>query len=287
MVFAIVFAFFALKSLKFLVLEKSFQVTIGGVILIYLFMVNDIFNINGVRFWTAAWVGVYCIFQIFRNGNKKYFLLALCTPFFHGAFWVYLAVITFAYFSKWSQKIWIVLFFVSFFISNISIDFVRGLIDILPPFIAGMARSYTDTDYIQERAASGSGFFWVAQTFGFMGMIYRNLLMFLFIRNINRVSSNPKSKKLFSFLLIWMTFVNFTMPIPSLGGRFMSMSYPIIAYIWLVNFYGVKYKKVLLAMPFIFIFSFYREFILYTKVLEPEFYISSPFYLIYKYMIIV
>lgn len=283
MVFAIVFAYFGLKSLRFLTSEPKFDASLSCLILVYLFMINQIFNINGVRFWTAAWIGVYCIFQIFRNGNKKYFLLALCTPFFHGAFWVYILVITFAYFSKWTQKVWVVLFFISFFVSNISVDFVRGIIGYLPPFIAGMAQSYTDAEYIQERSAEGSGFYWVAEIFRFSVKVYMNYLVWLFIKNSSRINANPKTKSLFAFLLIWMTFANFTMPIPSLGGRFMVLAYPVIAYIWLVNFKGVKYQKVLHAMPFVFLFSFYTQFLLYKNVLSPTFYFSSPFYLLYKY----
>lgn len=282
---AMVFALYALKSLQFLVLEKEFQVTIGGIILLYLFMINDIFNINGVRFWTAAWIGVYCIFQIFRNGNKRYFLLAFVTPFVHAAFVVYLIVIIGAYFVKKSHRPWVILFFLSFLVSNLSVDLARSIIDRLPGTIGRLAAAYTDEDYIQKRASSGSGFFWVTQTFAFMVKVYMNVLVFLFIKNINQVSSNPKSKKLFSFLLIWMTFVNFTMPIPSFGGRFMAMAYPIIAYIWLVNFYNVKYTKVLYAMPFIFLFSFYRTVLYYNKVLDPSFFVSSPLYLVYKYLI--
>lgn len=285
LLFAVVFAIFALRSLQFLVLEKEFQVTVGGIILLYLFMINDIFNINGVRFWTAAWIGVYCIFQIFRNGNNRYFLLAFVTPFVHAAFVVYLIVIIGAYFVKKSHRPWVILFFLSFLVSNLSVDLARSIIDRLPSTIGRLAAAYTDEDYIQERASSGSGFIWVTRTFGFMVKVYMNLLVFLFIKNINRVSSNPKSKKLFSFLLIWMTFTNFTMPIPSLGGRFMAMSYPIIAYIWLVNFYNVKYTKVLYAMPFIFIFSFYKTILQYNKVLDPLFFVSSPLYLVYKYLI--
>lgn len=283
MVFAIVFAYFGLKSLRFLTSEPKFDASLSCLILVYLFMINQIFNINGVRFWTAAWIGVYCIFQIFRNGNKKYFLLALCTPFFHGAFWVYILVITFAYFSKWIQKVWVVLFFISFLVSNISVELVRGIIDSLPSFIAGMAQSYTDEGYIEERAAAGSGFYWVAEFFRFAVRVYMNYLVWLFIKNSNRITANPKTKALFAFLLIWMTFVNFTMSIPSLGGRYMYLAYPIIAYIWLVNFKGVKYQKVLHAMPFVFLFSFYTQFLLYKNVLDFTFYFSSPFYLIYKY----
>ncbi|WP_449387656.1 EpsG family protein [Chryseobacterium lineare] len=284
MVFAIVFTFFALKSLKFFIAEKNYSTSLACFILLYLFMINQIFNINGVRFWTAGWIGVYSIFQIFRNGKYQYFLLLLCAPFFHGAFWVFLGVSVIAYFGKNFYKLWTILFFVSFLVSNISLDLVRNYIDLFPTFIVKMAESYTDESYIQGKASGGTGFYWIAATFDFLTRVYMNFLVYLFIKNSKEIIDNAKTKYLFSFLLVLMVFVNFTMAIPSLGGRYMLLSYPIIAYIWLVNFKGRKYNKVVYAMPVIFSFSFYVQAVLYMKVLEPVFYFSNPIYLLYLYL---
>lgn len=85
MFFSIVFAFFMLKSFRFLTAEKKFNLSLASFILAYWFVNNDIFNINGVRFWTAAWIGIYAIFQIFQRNDKRYWLLVLVTPFFHGS----------------------------------------------------------------------------------------------------------------------------------------------------------------------------------------------------------
>jgi hypothetical protein len=284
MVFAIVFSFFALKSLKFFVAEKNYSTSLACFILLYLFMINQIFNINGVRFWTAAWVGVYSVLQIFRNGKNKYFLLLLCTPFFHGAFWLFIVITIIAYFGKNLNKVWAVLFFVSFLVSNVSLDLVKNYIDLFPTFIVKMAESYTDESYVQQRESGGTGLYWIAATFNFLVRVYMNFLVYLFIKNSKEIIDNAKTKYLFSFLLVLMVFVNFTMAIPSLGGRFMLLSYPIIAYIWLVNFKGRKYDRVLYAMPVIFSFSFYVQIMLYVKVLEPVFYFSNPLYLLYHYL---
>ena len=89
MFFAAIFAFFQLKTFRFLTTEDNFNNSLVCVLLAFLFTYNQIFNINGMRFWTAAWIGVYSIFQIFLNDNKKYFLLALCTPFFS---WLFLVI---------------------------------------------------------------------------------------------------------------------------------------------------------------------------------------------------
>ena len=130
------------------------------------------------------------------------------------------------------------------------------------------------------------GFYWVSKLFGTLVRLYMNFMVYLFIKNAKDIKANSKSKALYLFLLVYMTFVNFTMPVPSLGGRYMVLAYPIIAYIWLVNYKGVKYKKMMYAMPFVFWFSIYGWVRYYMSVLEPTFFVSNPFYLIYKYLIV-
>lgn len=287
MFFAIVFAYFSLKSFKFFTKEDEFDASLSSYVLAYLFMSNQIFNINGMRMWTAAWVGVYALLQIFGNKDKRYFLLLLTTPFFHGSFWIFIAVTLLAYFFMKFEKLWIIGFFVSFFVGSIALELLGEASDLLPMFMQRMIASYTDAEYVQQRAQGGTGFYWVAKLFGTLVRLYMNFMVYLFIKNAKDIKANTRSKTLYLFLLVYMTFVNFTMPVPSLGGRYMALAYPIIAYIWLVNFKGVKYKKMMYAMPVVFSFSilwmFYRE---YPTVLEPDFLISSPFYLFYKYLVI-
>lgn len=285
MVFAMIFAYFMLKSLRFLTSEEKFNYSIAALILAYLFTTNQIFNINGVRMWTAAWVGVYALFQIFRNGNKRYFLLLLTTPFFHGSFWIFIAVTIMGYFLMRFDKVWVVLFFVSFFVGSIALEILQDASDQLPTFMQRMISSYTDPDYVKLRSGPGTGFWWVGRLSSTAIRFYMNIMVYLFIRNSHMIKANPKTKALFMFLLVYMTFVNFTMPVPSLGGRYMRLAYPLIAYIWLVNFKDVKYQKYLYAMPFVFWFSIYGQINQYLAVLDKSFFISSPFVLVYKYLI--
>lgn len=282
---AIVFAFFALKSLRFLTKEEKFDFSIASLILVYIFMQNDIFNINGLRFWTAAWIGVYSIFQVFRNNNDKYFILIFLTPFFHGSFWIFIAVVLMARFLRKFEKTWVILFFASFFIGSIALELLRDASDILPAFMQRMISSYTDAEYVELRTEGGSGFIWVARLMDFLVRFSINFMVYLFIRNSKMIKANSKTRNLYLFILVWMTFVNFVMPVPSLGGRYFQLAFPIVAYIWMVNFKDVKYKDFLYALPFVYWFVLYTQFTRYSQVLEPDFYISSPFYLIYKYLI--
>lgn len=287
MVFAIIFAFFSLKTFRFFTGEDKFDTTLSSLILAYLFMANQIFNINGMRFWTAAWIGVYALFQIFWNKNKSYFLLLIITPFFHGSFWVLIAVVVIAFILMRYEKVWAVSFFISFFVGSITVEILQDASDFLPIFIQRMIASYTDPEYIKLRNESGTGFFWVSKLFNTLVRFYLNFMVYLFIHNSKAIIANPKTKSLYLFLLVFMSFVNFTMAVPSLGGRYMILAYPIIAYIWLVNFKGVKYKNYLYSMPIVFSFSIYGWIQRYLLVLDLEFFITSPFYLIYKYLIVI
>lgn len=286
MFFAIVFTYFSLKSLRFITQEEKFNTSITSYILVYLFLYNQIFNINGVRFWTAAWIAIYCIFQIYRNNNKKYYLLALLTPYFHGAFWVYLAILAIAQVFRRFEKTWIILFISSIFISTISIEFIEYFQPYLPTFLSKMVNSYTSLEAIERRSnISGLGSIF-ANIFKYLILFYINIIIIIFIKNAKKINQNQKTKNLYLFLLVWMSIFNFLFFVPSLGNRFITLSYPIIAYIWLVTFENKKYNYIILILPFIFLWNIREQIIHYSMVLTLDFYISNPFYLIYKYIFI-
>ena len=73
--------------------------------------------------------------------------------------------------------------------------------------------------------------------------------------------------------------------VPSLGNRFIQLSYPIIAYIWLVIFKDEKYNRFILFLPLVFMWDIQKVLSYYFQVLDFWFYFSSPIYLIYKYII--
>ncbi len=287
MVFAIVFAFFALKSFHFFTKEDKFDKSLASYILVYLFMINQIFNINGVRMWTAAWIGVYALLQIFGKGNKRYFLLLFTTPFFHGSFWIFIVVVVLAYLLMRFDKVWVVAFFISFFVGSIAVELIQNASNSLPVFMQHMIASYTDAEVIAKRnQIDYQTFDWVSRLMNFIVRFYMNFMVFLFIKNSASIKAETKTKNFYLFLLVYMTFVNFTMPVPSLGGRYIVLAYPIIAYIWLVCFKDVKYQKFLYAMPFVFWFSIRGQILYYLSVLDFTFFVSNPFLLIYHYLIV-
>lgn len=282
MVFAFVFSYFSLKSFKFLTSENKFNFSIVSLILCYFFLYNQIFNINGVRFWTAAWIAVYCIFKIYRSNNIFYLILALLTPFFHGAYWIFLVILLLSFVLKRFERTWIVLYIISFFVSGFAVEVIKNLSDLLPTFLYKLAVSYTSEDKLNLQ---WSGYGWITILFKNLTGFYLNLIIFLFIWQRKNIKLNDKIYRLYLFLIMWVTIFNFLMFVPSLGNRFIVLAYPIIAYIWLVQFKDVKYQKVILCLPLIFIWDIQKQVQYYMQVLDVGYFFSNPIYLVYKYML--
>lgn len=282
-IFSIVFAFFQLKCLKYLVLNRDFQISTLCMLLVLLFTWNQIFNINGMRFWTAAWIGVYCIFKIFYENKNRYFLLAILTTFFHGSFWIFFAMMIVAKLFSRFEKAWIILFIISVITSNILLEIIHGFSGYLPSFLQNSFETYTDSSYIKG-LSQGSGFYWVDQIFKIISRLYINILVVMFIFSKNKKWLDVNEYKLYSFLLVWMTFCNFGLAIPTLGGRFLQLSYPIIAFLWLSFFKRMQYNRFIYFLPIAFFMLIYHQLGHYALVTDFFFYVSSPFILIPQYL---
>lgn len=285
MAFAIVFAFFQLKALKFLVEEENWRNGLFCIILAAFFTWNQIFNINAMRFYTAAWIAVYAVFQIFLKGRKRYLMLLAITPFFHTSFFLISSVIVFAFFLKRFELFWIILFIVSFFGSTVFAEIINMVADYLPDFMAETARGYTDEERLySDITFSGSGFWWVPMMFDRLYKIYTNLIVALFIINRNKIKKD-KCKNLYLFAVIFMTFINFSIPIPALGRRTIVMIYPIIAYIWISYFGTKKHSWLIYIFPIIWAWQIMTYFNYYNTVIDFSFLVSSPIYMIAKYLL--
>jgi len=276
-VYAAIFAFFMLKSFKFLTNEKNFDNSLASFILAALFILsNSIFNINGVRFWTAAWMGVYSIFQIFKNNNRRYFLLALCTPVVHVSFYFFVAILLIAYFTKKYERFWIIMFISSFIISNFSATILNALSQFLPSFISNTIQTYLT--YKMEISSH-------KYIIGIVEWIFVNIIVFVFYRNKEKIKLQPIVYNIYLFLVVFIVFVNLTMPVQSIGNRFIELAMPIIAYIWLVAFKSRKYNFVLYMFPVVYLYKYALLAIFYMEVTEFDFYVMNPFYLIFTYLL--
>ena len=280
---ALIFAFFQLRALRFFTLHDNYKDSVFCFILFGLFIWNQIFNINGLRFWTAAWIAVYSCFQIFVNKNNRYLFMALLTPFVHGSYFLFVLIIGVYYLLGRFEKPWRVFFLVSFIISTISVELTQNTVSFLPEIFSRKVEFYTDAQYIEERA-SGSGFWFVDKFFRTLSYIYINVLMCILIFKNGVSASSDSNRSLLRFLVIFISFANIFMPVPSVGGRFIQLTYPMIAYLWLSYFSDKKYSLVIYCLPFVWFMNIYYMAIHYMNVLDISFFVASPVYSALKYL---
>jgi hypothetical protein len=248
--------------------------------MVYLFLSIQIFQINGCRFYTAAWIAIYSLFKLYVDNDKRFIFLLFITPFVHKAYLLFILILLVAFISKRYDKVWGILFLLSFFSSEIFTELLSNNISILPEVISVWAGYYLEQEIVY---GDGGGFY---DLFNLMVRIYRNLLILLIIINSKIVKNNIKTKGLYEFLIVLAVFANLTMPISNLGSRFAMLTYPLIAYIWLLNLKN-SYKWLIQIMPLVYFYkAFYYDPQMYLKVLEPCFFFSSPIYLVVKYLLI-
>ena len=294
-VVSLVFSFFCLKSLKYFVTDKNFSNSIFCFILLYLFVSNQIFNINNFRFYTAAWIANFSLLKWLIDGNKKLLLLLFITPFFHGSFiLIPIMVIIYLFFCK-SYRYLTNAFVLSLVFSELSLEVFRNAIEYMPAesALALKMSVYTDENYVYKINEGGSGFIWVVRLLEAFTRILINVLVLVLIVNYNKYIRHTNFQQLFHFMLLIMIFANFTMFIPSTGNRFIILAMPLLAYIWLGCLLNTRNDKWLYLLGLLFVMQATLPFAIYSfpcvrlyfRVLESSFFCSSPLWLFLKYIL--
>lgn len=265
---AFVFTFFQLKCLKYFVKEENYSNSLICIILTCLFLWNNIYNINGARFWTASWISVYCVFKIFHDQKPQYFLLALCLPMIHASYLVFPIILLLALFLQKYKKSLIILFCFSWVFSIIATDFNVQLpqwIE-LPFAISRKFDFYTSEEYI-DSLGKGTGFYWVSQFFKTVSRHFIEILILLISLHDKNVQ-NPKNLSIVRFMLILAIIANFGMIVPTFGGRIFVVNYALVAYSFLVTFGDSKYKELIYLLPFVWFMNLFYLFKDVTAVLD-------------------
>lgn len=280
MIFAVIFAVFQLKSLRFFTENINFTRSFFCYCLLFFFSWNQICNINGCRFWTSAWISIYIAFQVFKNNKRKYLLLSLILPFIHGSFWIIVILYGITYLSCQYDKIWTLIFCLSFVFSSLTLGIMQDNASYLPSFLSHYLY-YIEEDNLQRVGAyyGGRTIFENAIT------IFSNvlILVIVFIRN---KELDVDYKRILVFTLALLSFANFTMPIPSVGNRFLLVSYPLIAYCYLVYCPNGNFQKLAYLIPLLFLYRIYDIIDFYLLIINPIDVIITPIFGIIKHLVL-
>lgn len=279
LLFALVFTFFAVKSFMFIIRNENFKNTLPMYILAFLFLYsNNIFNINGVRFWTASWMAVYFTLKVMIDKKYIYLLGIAALPLVHASMVLYWAFFSIAFLFRFTGiPLLSKIFLISFFFGEIGLQLIDVIYDRLPPVFQMLVHNYTETEWGQSRmdGSHDSDLPLYAKVFNELPRIYEFILLYL----ASRKGHLMKNRGILGFTLAYFSCVNICSIIPSMA-RYFIVGYPLIIYIWVSNFEILKcYTKFLYLMPLAYCYSVFQWLRNVSSVTEWPLYISNFFHI--------
>jgi len=187
-------------------------------------LVNPIWNINGVRMWTAAQIFLFGNLQYFIFKNKKGLLYSSLSVLFHFSFIFPTALLFLYLFLPNKISIYFIFYLLVTLVKEINLLTVRESLSFLPQIFQPKVITYTDESYAQRIIESSSKFHLhviLAQNISRWFMFLWVLILYIY-----RKLWIPQSKKLesiFSFALFLGGWAQLASLIPS-GGRFLVLA---------------------------------------------------------------
>lgn len=220
-VWAAIFGFFYLKSINLLYAE--YQKNPGWnaqIYLIFFFMIIPITAVSGIRMPIAAWIFFYGAYNAILYRKAWYLLLALSASLMHWSFLTANAILLIYFFAGNRNIIYLPLVVLSFVRPRLIAPVFQALALFSGGEIENRYEGYSNELYIEGIEESYEGASWFLDLSN--NLIFYYLLGALFlIQLFNRKHMQDKmDRNLFSFLLLFLAFVNFGLVIPTFGGRF-------------------------------------------------------------------
>lgn len=220
-VYAAVFGFFYLKS--FNLLYNRYKENPGWNALVHLIFfaaILPITAINGFRMWTAAWIFFYGAYHVILYRDLRFLLITFLAPLVHWSFITVNAILLVYYFVGNRNVIYLPLALVSFVLPKFMTQYFSMISLKLGGSLQDRYEMYSDTAYVTAVQDMGADLSWFMKI-GYDWVFYYLLIAIIVARlKSRRLDKDKTAENLFSFLLIFLAFVNFGMEIPSLGNRF-------------------------------------------------------------------
>ena len=286
-IYAAVFGFFYIKSLKIFLRHNHVSNNIVFYALLFMFCYsNPIYNINGVRFWTAAWIGVYVALSVFVEKDYKKLPLLILLPLVHGSSVIWVVIMAIALLLSRFQNITIGLFIASSFVSAVSyLNIMNDYSYLLPQFLQNQIWSYTESEMALKRLSGVSQYgkayadFLIA-----LPGYFQILLSYLLILNRKEINRDKRAGYVLTIMLALAAITNFLSGIPSMG-RFKALVIPMLVIVWAYNYRILKkYDKYFNVVPFIYAYSLLYWYRRMSAISELYLYIFPAPLTVIKYL---
>ena len=283
-IYAAVFGFFYIKSLKIFLRHNNVSNNIVFYALLFMFCYSN--PINGVRFWTAAWIGVYVALSVFVEKDYKKLPLLILLPLVHGSSVIWVVIMAIALLLSRFQNITIGLFIASSFVSAVSyLNIMNDYSYLLPQFLQNQIWSYTESEMALKRLSGVSQYgkayadFLIA-----LPGYFQILLSYLLILNRKEINRDKRAGYVLTIMLALAAITNFLSGIPSMG-RFKALVIPMLVIVWAYNYRILKkYDKYFNVVPFIYAYSLLYWYRRMSAISELYLYIFPAPLTVIKYL---
>jgi len=225
-VWAAIYGFFYLKSIN--LLHNSYRENPGWNALIFMtffIFIMPITSMGGIRMPLATWIFFYGAYHVILNRDPRYLLLALSASLVHWSFLSANAILVIYFFAGNRNFIYITIVLLSFILPGLLSPVFQKLAFSLGGPLQDRYEDYSSEGFITGMQESYEAAPWFIS-------IGSNLCFYFFILAIiviqltgRKLVIEKAEKNLFSFLMLFLAFVNFGKVIPTFGNRFQDTFY--------------------------------------------------------------
>lgn len=250
-IWAAIFGFFYLKSIN--KLYKNYQDNPGWnsmIFMILFIVILPVTTINSVRMWTAAWIFFYGAYYVILYHDAKYLLLTFASILIHWSFLTANLLLLIYFLAGNRNYIYFPLALISFVLPNLIAPFFKTASMRLGGALEGRFDMYSNQYYMEERQDSIEQSAWFLQLGENLILYYLIFLIIVIQFRLKNVFKEDSDRNLYSFLLLFLAFVNFGKAIPSFGGRFQILFF-LFATLYVFIYYQRLPNKKLTLLPII------------------------------------
>lgn len=237
-VWAAIFGFFYLKSVNFV--HDRYQLNPGWntmILMAFFVLIQPIDAINGVRMWTAAWIFFYSAYHVILYRDKRFIILALASSLVHWSFFAANGILLVYFFVGNRNVIYLPITVLSFVVPQIMTPVFARVSSFIGGGFQDRFEAYSSESVILQRQVATENTSWFVQL-GDDVIFYYLLIAILIVQIVSRNMKKEESlQNLYSFILLFLAFVNMAMPIPSFGARFQTL-FLLFATLYLFLYYS-------------------------------------------------
>jgi hypothetical protein len=200
--------------------------------------------------WTAGWIFFYGAYHVVLYKNARFLVLTFSSVLIHWSFITANAILLIYILAGNRNLIYVPLAVASFVLPNLISPLFKIISVRLGGALQGRYEMYSNQYYIAEREEALEQSAWFMQTGENLVMYYLLIVIIVIQVKMRNVWKSESERNLFSFLMLFLAFVNFGREIPSFGGRYQTIFF-LFAVLYVFLYYLKFPNKKITILPFI------------------------------------